>query len=124
MDRQRLIHSAERHGHNGTEMRGHQTSSLTEQTTRFMQTLNEEVYGYLQSAAMARGVTVQGLIRAVIIPSYVGEQRQKPVLAQERSPSQDKGLAPPFVSPRQISGEISIFSKQTPARSAYSTSSI
>ena len=40
-----------------------------------MQTLNDHSYKELERLAKQRGITVQELIRAVIIPEWVNEQR-------------------------------------------------
>ncbi len=41
---------------------------------KFMQTLSNSVYGELEKIAMKRGITMQELIRAVIIPDWVQKQ--------------------------------------------------
>ena len=38
---------------------------------KFMQTLDEEIYNQLQDIANGRGITIQELIRAVIIPDWL-----------------------------------------------------
>ncbi len=38
---------------------------------KFMQTLNDDVYRDLEKFAEERGVTIQGLIRAVVIPEWI-----------------------------------------------------
>jgi len=38
---------------------------------KFMMTLNEEIYSRLKQLAEKRGITVQELIRAVIIPDWL-----------------------------------------------------
>jgi predicted DNA-binding ribbon-helix-helix protein len=38
---------------------------------KFMQTLDEEIYNKLQEIANNRGITIQELIRAVIIPDWL-----------------------------------------------------
>jgi predicted DNA-binding ribbon-helix-helix protein len=38
---------------------------------KFMQTLDEEIYNKLQEIANSRGITIQELIRAVIIPDWL-----------------------------------------------------
>jgi predicted DNA-binding ribbon-helix-helix protein len=40
---------------------------------KFMQTLDEEIYNKLQEIANNRGITIQELIRAVIIPDWLKE---------------------------------------------------
>lgn len=42
-----------------------------------MQTLDEEIYNQLQEIANNRGITIQELIRAVIIPDWLREMRKK-----------------------------------------------
>ena len=41
---------------------------------RFMQTLDERVYTRLAEMATKRGITIQELIRAVIIPDWLTQQ--------------------------------------------------
>ena len=42
-----------------------------------MQTLDQEIYERLQEIANARGIKVQELIRAVIIPEWLREREKK-----------------------------------------------
>jgi hypothetical protein len=44
---------------------------------KFMQTLDEEIYNQLQKISSNRGITIQELIRAVIIPDWLKEMRKK-----------------------------------------------
>ena len=45
---------------------------------KFMQSLNQEIYNKLREVAESRGITIQELIRAVIIPDWLKEvQREK-----------------------------------------------
>lgn len=44
---------------------------------KFMQTLEEEVYKKLQQLAKERGITVQELIRAVIIPEWLSKREKE-----------------------------------------------
>jgi len=44
---------------------------------KFMQTLDQEIYERLQEIANARGIKVQELIRAVIIPEWLREREKK-----------------------------------------------
>ena len=44
---------------------------------KFMQTLDEEIYKQLQEIASNRGITIQELIRAVIIPDWLKEMKKK-----------------------------------------------
>ena len=44
---------------------------------KFMQTLDQEIYSRLQEIAKSRGITVQELIRAVIIPDWLKEMLRK-----------------------------------------------
>ncbi len=44
---------------------------------KFMQTLDEEIYNRLQEIAGQRGITLQELIRAVIIPDWLTEMQNK-----------------------------------------------
>jgi predicted DNA-binding ribbon-helix-helix protein len=39
-----------------------------------MQTLDEEIYNRLQEIASSRGITIQELIRAVIIPDWLKDE--------------------------------------------------
>jgi len=39
--------------------------------TKFMQSLDAEIYGKLKEIADSRGITIQELIRAVIIPEWL-----------------------------------------------------
>jgi predicted DNA-binding ribbon-helix-helix protein len=41
---------------------------------KFMQTLDDEIYRKLEHVAKQRGITVQELIRAVIIPDWMRSQ--------------------------------------------------
>ena len=44
-------------------------------TPKFMQTLDQEIYEQLQNIANKRGIKVQELIRAVIIPEWLRQGR-------------------------------------------------
>lgn len=44
---------------------------------KFMQTLNDHMYRELEKIAKKRGVTVQELIRAVVLPDWMAEQEGK-----------------------------------------------
>ena len=44
---------------------------------KFMQSLDQEILEKLSVIAKKRGITVQELIRAVIIPDWLKEQEQK-----------------------------------------------
>ena len=44
---------------------------------KFMQTLDEEIYNRLQEIANERGITIQELIRAVIIPDWLKQREKK-----------------------------------------------
>lgn len=124
MDRQSLPPSGkEKRGRLASVMKKHRTPSLTEQTIRFMQTLDGEIYGFLRNAAGVRGVTIQGLIRAVIIPNWVGGQQQKLGLVEKKIQLPGMNPGPAIVSPRGLSG-ISGFSKENSARGASSQSSV
>jgi len=41
---------------------------------KFMQTLDDEIYRKLEQIAKQRGITVQELIRAIIIPDWLQSQ--------------------------------------------------
>ncbi|MDE1863603.1 MAG: ribbon-helix-helix protein, CopG family [Thaumarchaeota archaeon] len=43
---------------------------------KFLQTLDESVYTKLEKLAKKRGISVQELVRAVIIPGWLEEQRE------------------------------------------------
>ncbi|MCA2003979.1 MAG: hypothetical protein LDL06_04355 [Candidatus Nitrosotenuis sp.] len=42
---------------------------------KFLQTLDESVYAKLEKAAKKKGITVQELLRAVIIPNWLENQK-------------------------------------------------
>ena len=44
---------------------------------KFMQSLNQEIYNRLRTIAKTRGITVQELIRAVIIPDWLKEKKKE-----------------------------------------------
>jgi Flp pilus assembly protein TadB len=44
---------------------------------KFMQSLDDEVFATLQKIAKERGIKVQELIRAVIIPEWLRERQRK-----------------------------------------------
>ena len=44
---------------------------------KFMQTLDNEIFNKLTEIAKARGINVQELIRAVIIPEWLKEKEKK-----------------------------------------------
>jgi hypothetical protein len=46
---------------------------------KFMQTLDDEIYEKLSKIAKERGLTVQELIRAVIIPFWLGYQEPEQI---------------------------------------------
>jgi len=43
---------------------------------KFMQTLNDHMYRELEKVAKKRGVTVQELIRAVVLPEWMAKQEE------------------------------------------------
>ena len=43
---------------------------------KFMQTLDEELYKQLQEIANERGITIQELIKAVIIPDWLKQKKE------------------------------------------------
>jgi len=45
---------------------------------KFMQTLDEEIYSKLEEIAKQRGISVQELIRAVIVPEWLKTREQRP----------------------------------------------
>jgi len=47
-----------------------------EDTTKFMQTLEGKPYSELRLHAKHRGITLQQLLRAIIIPEWLQRQRQ------------------------------------------------
>ncbi len=55
---------------------------------KFMQALDDEVYGFLQRVATARGVTIQCLIRAIVIPEWVRAHLPNPGFVLENRPMQ------------------------------------
>ena len=46
------------------------------ETPKFMQTLDKEIYQQLQEIANARGIKVQELIRAVIVPEWLRRRKR------------------------------------------------
>ncbi len=52
---------------------------------KFMQTLNENIYRELERVADGRGVSIQGLIRAIIIPEWVSSQSDNNTVARPSS---------------------------------------
>jgi len=44
---------------------------------KFMQTLDDEIYQELEALAKQRGITVQEIIRAVIIPGWLKQEKQE-----------------------------------------------
>lgn len=45
--------------------------------SKFMQTLDDEIFNRLQKIANERGITIQELIRAVIIPDWLKQRERK-----------------------------------------------
>ncbi len=43
---------------------------------KFMQTLNDRMYKEVEKMAKKRGVTVQELIRAVVLPEWLAQQEE------------------------------------------------
>jgi len=52
---------------------------------KFMQTLDDEIYEKLSKIAKERGLTVQELIRAVIIPFWLGYQEPEQIKKRKSS---------------------------------------
>lgn len=46
-----------------------------ENSMKILQTIDDVIYSRLEKLAKKRGITVQELIRAVIIPSWLEEQK-------------------------------------------------
>jgi len=44
---------------------------------KFMQTLDDEIYGKLDELAKQRGISVQELIRAVVVPEWLKDRELK-----------------------------------------------
>jgi len=44
---------------------------------KFMQTLDEEIYRKLEEIAKQRGISVQELIRAVVVPEWLKAREQQ-----------------------------------------------
>jgi predicted DNA-binding ribbon-helix-helix protein len=44
---------------------------------KFMQTLDSEIFNKLSEIARQRGITVQELIRAVIVPEWLGKEKKE-----------------------------------------------
>ncbi len=52
---------------------------------KFMQSLNQNVYEQLERMAKERGITVQELVRAVVVPEWMRIRNTNgPIIAQER----------------------------------------
>jgi len=52
---------------------------------KFMQTFSPEVYSFLREEASRRGISVQQLVRAVIIPDWIEElEKGKKMTARPR----------------------------------------
>ncbi len=52
-----------------------------------MQTLDDQVYRDLSRFAQERGVTIQGLIRAVIVPEWITSQDNEKDIPSQRASS-------------------------------------
>ena len=50
---------------------------MSNKMPKFIQTLNDEIYKKLEKIAKERGITVQELIRAVIIPEWLKQHETK-----------------------------------------------
>jgi hypothetical protein len=57
----------------GQELAG----KMARNNKKFMQTLENETYHAIMKEASSRGATVQELLRAVIIPEWLSENRKK-----------------------------------------------
>lgn len=44
---------------------------------KFMQTLDEEIYSKLEEIAKQRGISIQELIRAVVVPEWLKKREVK-----------------------------------------------
>lgn len=56
---------------------GSRFRKLPRNNKKFMQTLETETYHAISKEASSRGATVQELLRAVIIPEWLSENRKK-----------------------------------------------
>ena len=54
-----------------------QSKKVSRNNKKFMQTLETETYHTIAKEASQRGATVQELLRAVIIPEWLSENRKK-----------------------------------------------
>ena len=50
---------------------------MSNKMPKFIQTLNNEIYRKLETIAKKRGITIQELIRAVIIPEWLKQHEQE-----------------------------------------------
>lgn len=64
---------------------------------KFMQTLDDQVFRALDKFARQRGVTIQGLIRAVIVPDWIESQENEPSNFPTPQPVTLRNLAEPGI---------------------------
>ena len=63
-------------------------------TKKFMQTTDKLTYGNLEEASYKRGITVQQLIRAVIVPDWLENKRERDyasMLRRKKAESRKRG---------------------------------
>ena len=72
-----------------------------------MQTLDDHVYNQLSKFADQRGVTVQGLIRAVIVPDWISSQTDK-----ERVPAGTHPVGAGILPQRPRTSEIQVLNSK------------
>ncbi len=57
----------------------------TSSSHKFLQSIDDDYYYLLGKAARTRGVTVQELVRAVIIPDWISKSRRKAALGNVKT---------------------------------------
>jgi len=68
-----------------------------------MQTLDDQIHKELSTLAQQRGITVQGLIRAVIVPEWVNSTENKTSIFSNPQPVAVENL--PAQTPRTVQVE-------------------
>ena len=74
---------------------------LNSRMTKFMASLNQETFQVLVREAMSRGISVQELLRAVIVPDWIRKLRMSnltttPQIAVTRAYTQSRTNQTPF----------------------------
>lgn len=68
-----------------------------------MQTLDDQVHRELSTLAQQRGITVQGLIRAVVVPEWVNSRENKTSIFSNPNPVAVEDF--PEQTPRTVQAE-------------------